>query len=79
LGTPYSLDLRERVVAAVEGGKMSRNGAAAHFGVAISTAIQLGEGVSGNRQLGVCANGRASAQEDRGQPSRLVDRGVPGC
>ena len=36
---PYSLDLRERVVAAVEHGGMSRHRAAAHFGVAISTAI----------------------------------------
>ncbi|HWX28069.1 MAG TPA: IS630 family transposase, partial [Steroidobacteraceae bacterium] len=35
---PYSLDLRKRVVAAIEGG-MSRNQAAKQFGVAISTAI----------------------------------------
>jgi len=38
MGKPYSLDLRRRVVAAIEGG-MSRNGAAKQFGVAISTAI----------------------------------------
>jgi transposase len=38
MGKPYSLDLRERVVAAIEGG-MSRNRAAKQFGVAISTAI----------------------------------------
>src|ERR1700678_3751128 len=38
MGKPYSLDLRKRVVAAVEGG-MSRNRAAKQFGVAISTAI----------------------------------------
>lgn len=38
MGKPYSLDLRKRVVAAIEGG-MSRNQAAKHFGVAISTAI----------------------------------------
>jgi putative transposase len=35
---PYSNDLRERVVAAVEGG-LSRHRAAAQFGVAPSTAI----------------------------------------
>jgi transposase len=35
----YSLDLRERVVAAVEKGGMSRHQAAAQFGVGISTAI----------------------------------------
>jgi transposase len=38
MGKPYSLDLRKRVVAAIEGG-MSRNQAAKQFGVAISTAI----------------------------------------
>ena len=35
----YSMDLRERVVGAVERGGMSRNRAAAHFGVAISTVV----------------------------------------
>src|SRR4029450_3734476 len=46
MGKPYSLDLRKRVIAAIEGG-MSRNRAAKQFGVAISTAIgwmQRGEG-----------------------------------
>jgi transposase len=38
MGKPYSVDLRKRVVAAIEGG-MSRNRAAKQFGVAISTAI----------------------------------------
>ncbi|MDH2355826.1 IS630 transposase-related protein, partial [Bradyrhizobium sp. SSUT112] len=38
MGKPYSLNLRKRVVAAIEGG-MSRNRAAKQFGVAISTAI----------------------------------------
>ncbi len=38
MGKPYSLDLRKRVVAAIEGG-ISRNQAAKQFGVAISTAI----------------------------------------
>ena len=38
MGKPYSLDLRKRVVAAIESG-MSRNQAAKRFGVAISTAI----------------------------------------
>ncbi len=36
---PYSLDLRERVVAAVEVGHILRDRTAVHFGVAISTAI----------------------------------------
>jgi transposase len=38
MGKPYSVDLRKRVVAAIEGG-MSRNRAAKQFGVAISTAV----------------------------------------
>ena len=37
---PYSMDLRERVVAAVEAEGMSRHQAAARFGVAISSAIR---------------------------------------
>src|SRR5690242_14277534 len=39
-GKPYSNDLRERVVAAVLTGGLSRNQAAARFEVAISTAIK---------------------------------------
>ena len=39
MGKPYSLDLRERVVAAVETGGMSRRQAAEQFGVGVSTAI----------------------------------------
>jgi putative transposase len=37
---PYSEDLRERIVGAVDGG-MSRNAAAKHFGVAVSTVVKL--------------------------------------
>jgi transposase len=40
MGKPCSLDLRERVVAAVEEDGMSRNQAAARFGVAPSSAIK---------------------------------------
>jgi transposase-like protein len=36
---PYSIDLRQRVVAAVEQDGLSRHEAAARFGVAVSTAI----------------------------------------
>jgi len=38
MGKPYSMDLRARVVAAVEGG-LSRNEAARRFNIAVSTAI----------------------------------------
>lgn len=40
MGKPCSLDLRERVVAAVEQEGMSRNQAAVRFGVAPSSAIK---------------------------------------
>lgn len=39
MGKPYSEDLRLRVIGAVEDEKMSRRGAAARFGVSVSTAI----------------------------------------
>ncbi len=39
MGKPYSIDLRERVVSAVEEGGLSRRQAAERFGVGISTAI----------------------------------------
>jgi len=39
MGRPYSLDLRERAVAAVERGGLSRHVAAHRFGVAPSTVI----------------------------------------
>src|SRR5215475_7296931 len=39
MGKPYSMDLRERVVAAVKRGGMSCNRAAKQFGVGVSTVI----------------------------------------
>ena len=39
MGKPYSTDLRERVIASVVNEGLSRNQAAARFGVGISTAI----------------------------------------
>jgi putative transposase len=40
MGRSYSMDLRDRVVAAVERDGMSCHAAAARFGVAVSTAIK---------------------------------------
>ena len=40
MAKPYSLDLRERVVTAVERNGMSRSAAALRYGIAISTAIK---------------------------------------
>ena len=40
MARPYSIDLRERVVLAVEEGGISRRQAGAHFGVGVSTVIE---------------------------------------
>ncbi len=40
MARPYSIDLRERVIFAVERDGLSRNEAARRFGVAISTAVK---------------------------------------
>jgi putative transposase len=62
MGRPYSNDLRERVVGAVEQGGMSRHQAAAHFGVAISTAINR---VKRFRQTASAAPGRMGGHKPR--------------
>ena len=62
MATPYSMDLRERVVAAVYQGGMSRNQAAAHFGVAISTAITW---VKRFQQSGSLAPGQIGGHKPR--------------
>ena len=45
MGRPYSLDLREKVIAAVETGGLSCRQAAAEFGVGVSSAIRWVERV----------------------------------
>lgn len=55
MAKPYSLDLRERVIGAVEQGGMSRHKAAAHFGIGVSTAI---EWVKRFRETGSAAPGQ---------------------
>ncbi len=55
MGRPYSLDLRERAVAAVEKAGMSRRQAAGQFGIGISTVIAW---VRRFRQTGSAAPGK---------------------
>jgi putative transposase len=55
MGKPYSIDLRERVVAVVETGGLSCNGAAKRYGVGISTAINW---VKRLRETGSIAPGK---------------------
>jgi putative transposase len=62
MGRPYSKDLRDRVVWAVESGRMSRNQAARHYGVAISTAIHW---VRRFRETGSVAPGQMAVASRR--------------
>lgn len=55
MGKPYSIDLRERVVAAVKTGGMSCHRAAEQFGVGVSTAINW---VGRLRETGSIAPGK---------------------
>src|SRR3954453_3299994 len=62
MGKPYSLDLRERVVAAVETGGLSCNQAARQFGVGISTAINW---VRRLRETGSVAPGKMGGHKPK--------------
>jgi putative transposase len=62
MAKPYSIDLRERVVAAVERDGISRRKAAARFGVAISTVINW---VRGFRATGSLAPGQMGGHKPK--------------
>ncbi len=62
MGRPYSLDLRERVVAAVEKSGMSRRRAAAQFGVGVSTVIHW---VRRLRETGSVAPGKMGGHKPK--------------
>ena len=62
MGRAYSMDLRERVVAAVERKDLSRHEAAARFGVAASTAIKW---VRRFRDTGSVAPGQIGGHKPR--------------
>jgi putative transposase len=65
MGKPYSMDLRERVVRAVEGEGLSRRQAAARFGVSYSTAINW---VRRRRETGSVAPSRMGGHK----PKKIV-------
>jgi putative transposase len=75
MAKPYSNDLRERVVAAVESGGLSRHEAAARFGVGPSTAIKW---VQRLRQTGSLVPGQMGGHKPRtirgAHEDWLVDR-----
>jgi transposase len=62
MAKPCSLDLRERVIAAVEQEGMSRNAAAARFGVAPSSAIKW---VARFRATGSAAPGKMGGHKPK--------------
>ena len=62
MGKPYSIDLRERVVAAVETGGMSCHRAAAQFGVGVNTGILW---VRRFRQTGSVAPGQMGGHKPK--------------
>ena len=65
MGKPYSIDLRERVVRAVEDEGLSRHRAAARFGVAVSTAIKW---VQRFRETGSVAPGQMGGH----RPKKII-------
>jgi putative transposase len=62
MGKPYSVDLRERVVAAVEKDGLSRRQAAAQFGVGVRTAISW---VRRFRETGSVAPGKMGGHKPK--------------
>jgi transposase-like protein len=80
MGKPYSTDLRERAVAAVLRGGLSRHKSAAQFGVGISTVINWvrrfqDTGSVAPGQMGAQAEGdcrRASGLSGPARPGRRV-------
>jgi transposase len=62
MGKPYSVDLRERVVAAVVTGGLSCNRAAKQFGIGISTAINW---VKRLRETGSVAPGQMGGHKPK--------------
>ena len=65
MGKPYSIDLRERVVGAVEDEGLSRRQAAERFGVSVSTAINW---VSRFRRTGSAAPGQMGGH----RPKKII-------
>jgi putative transposase len=62
MARPYSIDLRERVILAVERDGLSRNEAARRFGVAISTAVNW---LRRHRDTGSAAPGKMGGHKPR--------------
>jgi putative transposase len=76
MGKPYSLDLRERVVGAVEREGLSRRQAAARFGVSYSSAI---EWVKRHRRTGSVRPGQMGGHKPKGISGSYRDWLIERC
>src|SRR5712671_1044932 len=72
MGRPYSMDLRERAVAAVETGGLSCHQAAEQFGVGVSTVIVWVRRLRETGSLAPGADGRPQAEGNFGRAPCLV-------
>lgn len=72
MARPYSMDLRERVVQAVEQEGLSRRQAAERFGVGIKDGDRPGSPISARPAPVGQANGRLPAEEDCWSAPRLA-------
>ena len=72
----YSMDLRDRVVKAIESGRMSCRGAASHFGVAASSAIKW---MQRYRQTVSTAPSQMGGYKPRAISGAHRDRLIAGC
>src|ERR1700733_15170018 len=73
MGKPYSMDLRERAVAAVLRDGLSRHESAARFGVAPSTVINWVRRV---QETGSVAPGQMGGQKPKAIAGELAARGL---
>ncbi len=68
MGRAYSIDLRERVVAAMASGRSARS-AAATFGSSVPSAVRWAQR---QRRAGHVRRGKLSGHQGRLDPTRLV-------
>ena len=76
MGKPYSIDLRERVVASVLEGGLSRNKAAAQFSVAVSPVVDWVKRYQGTGSLESGQMGGHKQKAIRGEHEESLTRRV---
>src|SRR5271169_3607814 len=79
MARPYSMDLRERVVQAVDQEGLSRRQAAERFGIGIKTAIDWLRRFRETGSMAAKPMGGLPAEEDRWSAPRLAARALSGA